>query len=163
MDLTIQNIQNQILLAYQYVTHKIGILAGHTVQVFHKGMAYVNQGVGYLQQDARIAAPAMIIGNVLLFEIAIRITDFVDKKVLPSEKRVESKGNYSQPTPHASIRDLLLLTVFSVIVICPNVAASKWLKPKLSPVAMTALIITSIAGDIMVRYLTYGKNIFGRS
>lgn len=160
MDVTIQDIQDQILLAYQYVNTKIGRLAGHTVQYFNKGMVYVYKGVEYFQQDTRIAAGTLFVGNIGLFELAFHTAVFFDNKVLPTEK---TKVNDPKQPPNTSIRELLLLTIFSVIVIAPNVATSKWLKPKLSPVAMTAIVITSIGADIMVRYLRYGKNIFGRS
>ena len=139
MEINIQGIKDQILMAYHYAAEKAGVLAGHSVRVFKQGHAIV-------QQDARIAAAVVCVANVAIFEITwvvATVSDIILSKVFGPDSELKPAS--------ITAKNIVVLTIAISAYAGMNVALAKGLQSKLSTNAFAAISTATCFSYFLLR------------
>lgn len=146
MDININGIKNHLQTIYQFGVVEGGKLKDHTVWAFNKALEIV-------RKDGRVAAATFVVANILIFEIALRVTSLVDKLIVylfgPQE-------NWGQKATYAN--SFFVLTLLSSLIVGANVALYKSLKTPLTPLVTAAISTATVASYLLFRCATVNMN-----
>lgn len=144
MNINIDGIKNYLQASYQYALQQGGKLGGYTIEI-------LKQGLEHIRRDACLAGLTIAATNILIVEIAQRITSVADRclGVFGADEDL-SEGAML-------IKSVTVLSIFSSIIVGSNIALYKGLKAPLSPMAAGAISTATCLGYITLRFCQANK------
>lgn len=138
MNVQFDEIRNHLLVGYQFVKDKTGLLAHHSVKAFDHALFEI-------RQDVRLAILTVAITNVIFIKTICLMTSLTDQFFM--RYFGQDEGQDEGRNERVGVK-FVILTMISSLLVGMNVVLYRKLQSPLSPLASAAVVTATCAGYI---------------